>query len=154
MWFVCPGPAWLDLDGLGWPPLHMGVIIWGCERAGMAGAPSLCFCFCFNDHTCGTWKFPGQGLNLSPSCDLYHSCGHTGSYNSVLGRGSNLYLDSEPSSYSQILNYCTTEGTPGASRLLILRKVSQGLFSRLWKGFQKQERRQSPKHKPFSGLCL
>ena len=27
----------------------------------------------------GVWKFLGQGSNLSHCCDLYHSCGNTGS---------------------------------------------------------------------------
>ena len=27
----------------------------------------------------GIWKFPGQGSNLSHSCDLCHSCSNTGS---------------------------------------------------------------------------
>jgi len=31
----------------------------------------------FNGHLHGIWKFLGQGLNLSPSCDLHHSCSHT-----------------------------------------------------------------------------
>ena len=28
-------------------------------------------------HICGIWKFPGQGLNLSCSCKLRHSCSNT-----------------------------------------------------------------------------
>ena len=39
--------------------------------------------------TLGIWKFPGQGSNLSCSCDLCHSCSNTGS-----------------------LTYCATAGTP------------------------------------------
>ena len=32
--------------------------------------PSVLFSFSFFGHTCSTWKFPGQGLNLCHSCDL------------------------------------------------------------------------------------
>ena len=34
-----------------------------------------------NDHTHDRWKFLGQGLNLSHSCNLRHSCGNVGSFN-------------------------------------------------------------------------
>ena len=37
--------------------------------------PSLFCC----GHICSIWKFPGQELNPSCSCDLHHSCSHTGS---------------------------------------------------------------------------
>ena len=29
----------------------------------------------------GIWKFLGQGLNLSPSCYLHHSCGNVEAFN-------------------------------------------------------------------------
>ena len=32
--------------------------------------PSVLFSWLFFGHTCRTWKFPGQGLNLCHSCDL------------------------------------------------------------------------------------
>ena len=52
-----------------------------------------------------TWKFLGQGLNLSYSCDLYHSCGNPGSFNPLRrGQGWNLHLHSDLSCYSWILN--------------------------------------------------
>ena len=35
---------------------------------------------CFNGHICGTWKFPGQGWNLSHSSDLHCSCSNAGSF--------------------------------------------------------------------------
>ena len=35
----------------------------------------------FYGHTCGTRKFLGQGLILSHSCDLSHSCSNTGYFN-------------------------------------------------------------------------
>lgn len=34
--------------------------------------------FFFSGHTCGIWKFPGQGSNSNSICDLYHSCGNAG----------------------------------------------------------------------------
>ena len=33
--------------------------------------------FFFNGHTCDSWPFLDQGLNLSHSCDLHCSCGDT-----------------------------------------------------------------------------
>ena len=33
----------------------------------------------FFGHTCSIWTFPGQGSNLSHSCNLRHSCGNAGS---------------------------------------------------------------------------
>ena len=41
----------------------------------------LLFYFIFFGHTHDTWKLPGQGLNLSPRCDLCHNCGNTESFN-------------------------------------------------------------------------
>ena len=53
----------------------------------------------FYGHTCSMWKFPAQGLNLSCSCS------NTGSLDSpVPGRGSNLYICSDLSCSSWILN--------------------------------------------------
>ena len=40
----------------------------------------LCFFLFFNGHTCSVWKFLGQGLNPSCSCDLCHRCSNTGSF--------------------------------------------------------------------------
>ena len=37
--------------------------------------------FYFNGHTCGIWKFQGEGLNTSHSCKLCHSCSDTKSFN-------------------------------------------------------------------------
>ena len=42
------------------------------------------FFFCC---TCLIWKFPGQGLNLSCSCDLCHSCGTCRSLTQFAGQG-------------------------------------------------------------------
>lgn len=38
------------------------------------------FCFVLNGCTCCTWKFPGQRLNPSCSCDLCHRCGNARSF--------------------------------------------------------------------------
>ena len=43
---------------------------------------SFFFFFC---HTHGIWKFPGQGLNLSCSCDLCHICSNAGSFTYCTG---------------------------------------------------------------------
>ena len=43
------------------------------------------FLFFFNGHTHGVWKFLGQGLNPSHSCELGHSCGDDGSFNLLAG---------------------------------------------------------------------
>ena len=37
--------------------------------------------FFFYSHTRGIWKFLGQGLNPSWSCDLLHSCSNARSFN-------------------------------------------------------------------------
>ena len=52
---------------------------------------SLSFLVC----TCGIWKFPGQGANLSHSCDLQHNCVNTGPW-----------------------THCTTAGTPAWNPVL------------------------------------
>ena len=41
----------------------------------------FCCASFFNGHTCGILKLPGQGLNLSHSCYLCHSCSSVGSFN-------------------------------------------------------------------------
>ena len=38
----------------------------------------LMYLFIFFGHTHGEWDFLGQGLNLSCSCNLYHSCSNLG----------------------------------------------------------------------------
>ena len=52
--------------------------------------PGMLFLSFFNDHTCGIWKLPGQGLNLSQSCNLRHirhSCSNAGSLSYCTGLG-------------------------------------------------------------------
>ena len=43
----------------------------------------ILFCGCTHD----IWKFPGQGLNLSRTCNLCHSCSNAGSLNHRAGLG-------------------------------------------------------------------
>ena len=51
------------------------------------------------------WKLPGQGLNLSHSCDLRHSCGNAGSFNPLhCAWDRTPHLHSDLSCYNQILN--------------------------------------------------
>ena len=38
-----------------------------------------CDIYIFFGHTCSINKFPGQGLHLCHSCNLWHSCSNTGS---------------------------------------------------------------------------
>ena len=51
-----------------------------------------CFCFVFYGHTCGIWKFPGQGLNPSHSWDLCRSCGNARCGNPQCSCGNPLCL--------------------------------------------------------------
>ena len=59
------------------------------------------------------WKFLGQGLNLSPSCNVCHSCGKAGSLTHCDG---GRIEPMEPQRQCQILNLATG-GTP---RLFLL----------------------------------
>lgn len=61
------------------------------------------FLFLFYDCTHGIQKFPGQGLNLSHSCDLYHSCGNIRSF-SPMEPGPRIEA-------VRFLTYCTTVET-------------------------------------------
>ena len=65
----------------------------------------LWFFFFFFFH----WKFRGQGLNLSQSCDLYHSCGNSGPLTHCAGPG---IKPAPPQRQARSLAYCTTAGTP------------------------------------------
>ena len=92
------------------------------------------FLLLFHGHTQGIWKFLGQGLNLSHSSDLPHSCSNAGSFKPLLGRVLNppgnepaplqwpelqqldYLLTTEPRrelpAASGLLTYCTIVGTP------------------------------------------
>ena len=58
------------------------------------------FSLCWN---CGLWKFPGQELNLSHSCNLHHSWGSDGSLTHCAGLGIKLTLLQR---HHQILKLC------------------------------------------------
>ena len=47
----------------------------------------LCFFLFFNGHTCSVWKFLGQGLNPSCSCDLCHNISNTRDLTPCTGLG-------------------------------------------------------------------
>ena len=55
----------------------------------------------FHGCTCGRWKFPDLGSNVSHSCDLCHSCGNTKSLTHCTGPGS---IPKLPQRQHQILN--------------------------------------------------
>ena len=58
------------------------------NRLGHVSFPGIfCIFFSFFSHTCSTWKFPGQELNPSCSCDLRHSCSNTRSLTHCAGLG-------------------------------------------------------------------
>ena len=59
--------------------------------------------------TCGIWRFLGQGLNLSHSCDLCRSCGNTRSFNPVCPVHAS---GATQATAVIILTHCTTVGTP------------------------------------------
>ena len=68
----------------------------------------------FYGHTWGIWKFLGQRLISSHSCDLCGSCGNTGSFNPLTRPGIKptplqwlkpLQLDSKPTAPQQKLPY-------------------------------------------------
>ena len=52
----------------------------------------LLYVYFVNGCTCGICKFPGQGLNLSCSCDPHHSCSNIGSLTCCAG----LQMESLP----------------------------------------------------------
>ena len=60
----------------------------------------------FYSYTYGIWKSPGQGLNLSCSCNLFCSCSNAGSLTYWVrpGQGSSLILCSDLSQCRWILN--------------------------------------------------
>ena len=75
--------------------------------------PSFLPSFFLNGYTWGIWKFPGQGLHLSHSFDLYHSCDNARSFHP-------LHPGQDPSCTStetwaaavRFLTHCATVGTP------------------------------------------
>ena len=71
--------------------------------------------FVLNGHTHSIWKLLGQGLSLSHSCDLYHSCSSTRSFNPWLqARDQNPTSPATWASAVRFLTHCTTVETPYA----------------------------------------
>ena len=65
--------------------------------------------FFFNGHTHRIWKFPGQGLNLSCSCDLCHR-----SFNPLHQAGYGTHASAAAQAAAgRFLTCCTTAGNPG-----------------------------------------
>ena len=78
------------------------------------------FFFNFFCHTHGIWKFLGQGLNLSPSCDLCHSCSNTGSFNTLCQDRYQTHTSSvTPATVVGFLIHCATAETPMIKFLII-----------------------------------
>ena len=70
----------------------------------------------FNGHICSVWKFLGQGLNPSCSCDLGPSCSNARTFNPLHRAGD----QTRTSAATQVavvgfLTHCITVGTPGSS---------------------------------------
>ena len=61
-------------------------------------------------HTCGTWNFLSQGMNLSRGRKLHHSFGNTRFLTHYIGRG----ITSTMTQATAIgnLTHCATVGTP------------------------------------------
>ena len=75
---MCQAPAWTASGRV--PALSGSQTHWGVRQ----------FCFFFLGCTQGVWKFLGQGLLLSLSCSLHHSCSNTGSLTHCTGPGIEL----------------------------------------------------------------
>ena len=85
----------------------------------------LCDLFLFFSlgYTCGIWKFPGQGLNLSCSCHLRHSCGNAGSLSHCAGPE----IEPEPQQQPQPLQILNP-----LCHSRLLRFVSNTILQRWW----------------------
>ena len=73
--------------------------------------------FFFYGCTLGTWKFPGQRLNLSHNCDLYYSCSNAGSFNPLHRAGDWTYTSTATQATAvRFLIHCGRARTPSCSR--------------------------------------
>ena len=91
----------------------------------------ICFWFCFvlYDLTHGIWKFPGQGLNLSCTCDLHHSCSNAGSFNPLLwARAPNHTSAVIGAAEVRFLTHCATAGIPHLPIYPVIRLPPSGLL--------------------------
>ena len=75
-----------------------------------------CFFFFFLS---GLWKFLGQGLKLSHSCDLCCNCSSARSFNPLCWAGDQTH--SFTATWIRFLTYCTTVGTPNLIAFYILK---------------------------------
>ena len=67
----------------------------------------------FYGHSCGIWKFPSQGVNLSCSCDLCCSCSNTRSFNPLYQVGAQTHTSTATQTAAVgFLTQCATIGTP------------------------------------------
>ena len=86
----------------------------------------------FNGHTHNIWKFLGQGLNLSHSCDLGHSYGNAGSFN-PWPRAGNQTRTSTVTAIVGFLTHCTIAGTPiSHSNLMLCTPLSLPPDGKIW----------------------
>ena len=72
------------------------------------------FFFFFFCHSCGIWKFPGQGWILSHSCDLHHSCSNARSLTPCVGPG---IKPSAQQRQHRVLNPLHHSGNPSSLHL-------------------------------------
>ena len=73
------------------------------------------FFFFLNGFTHGIWKFLGQRLNLNHSCNLYHSCGNTLSFNPLCQARDWTHVSTVTQAAAvRFWTCCTTVGTPCA----------------------------------------
>ena len=69
--------------------------------------------YIFYGHTWGIWKFPGQGLNPSCSCDLCCSCSNPVSFNPLCQVGDRTHASAGTwAATVWFLTHCATAGTP------------------------------------------
>ena len=90
------------------------VCVFECVLGG-ACAPMFFYwvLYFFNGDAHTTWKFPGQGLNLSHSCNLHCSCGTSGSLNPLCSArdGTHTFAVTQATALG-FLTHCATTGSP------------------------------------------
>ena len=75
IWYCCSCGSGCNCGVSSVPGLGSSSCHWcGQKKKIILNRRSRVFFFLFFSHTCGIWKFPGQGSNPSQSCDLCCSC--------------------------------------------------------------------------------
>ena len=75
----------------------------------------LCVCVCSVWLHTRHMEIPGQGLNLSLSCDLHCSCGYARSFNPLHWTWDGACNSTvAPAAAVRLLTHCATAGTPEA----------------------------------------